>query len=162
MSNDARQSLRVEQAQWKVGPHGAIEKLEHNLWRVEGDVPGGKLKRVMAIAKLPDDDLVVHNAIALDEPRMREIDEWGRVAYIVVPNGYHRLDCGRFKRRYPSAKVVCPAAAIKRVNEVAKVDVSYADFSFYGRRYLEAPCRHQGKRGNHGGETRRVEHYRVQ
>lgn len=128
MSVDSRKNIRVEQAEWKVSPHGAIEKLEPTLWRVEGDVPRGKLKRVMAVAKLADDELVVHNAIALEEQLMREIDDWGRVAYVVVPNGYHRLDCARFKKRYPNAKLVCPTAAVKRVSEVAKVDLTYAEF----------------------------------
>jgi hypothetical protein len=129
MSRDTKRGARNEQAEWKVAPHGPIEQLEHNLWRVEGDVPGGKLKRVMAIGKLANGDLVVHNAIALEEALMREIDAWGRVAFIVVPNGYHRLDCARFKGRYPDAKVVCPSAAAKRVGEVAKVDLSYANFA---------------------------------
>lgn len=128
MSSDTQSNVRAVQAEWKVAPHGPLEQLEANLWRVQGDVPGGKLKRVMTIAKLPNDELLVHNAIALDEPQMRQIDDWGKVAYVVVPNGYHRLDCARFKRRYPQAKVVCPKEATKRVSEVAKVDLSYADF----------------------------------
>lgn len=128
MSSDTRRSVRAAQAEWKVGLHGPIEQLESNLWRVQGDVPGGKLKRVMTIARLPSAEVVVHNAIALEETLMRQIDDWGKVAYVVVPNGYHRLDCARFKRRYPAAKVVCPSAATKRVGEVAKVELSYADF----------------------------------
>src|SRR5690606_40207152 len=85
---------------WKVGEHGPIEKLEPNLWRVEGEVAGTSLRRVMVLAKMADGGVVVHNGIALEEYLMREIDDWGEVRYVVVPNAYHRLDCARFKRRY--------------------------------------------------------------
>jgi hypothetical protein len=159
MSSDSRRNNRVQQTEWKVGPHGAIERLESNLWRVEGDVPGGKLKRVMAIAKLDNEDLVVHNAIALDERSMAQIDDWGRVAYVVVPNGYHRLDCARFKRRYPTASIVCPVAATKRVAEVAKVDLSYATFpstSEVTLRHLDGTKENEGIMVVKHGETSTV------
>lgn len=113
---------------WKVGEHGPIQKLESNLWRVEGEVPGTSLRRVMVVAKMSDGGLVVHNAIALTEYLMREIEDWGEVRYIVVPNAYHRLDCTRFKRRYPDAKLVCPKAAVKRVGEMAPVDLTFDQF----------------------------------
>jgi len=44
---------------WKVLPHKPIEKLAENLWRVEGDLEGMPLKRVMAIAKRADGSLEV-------------------------------------------------------------------------------------------------------
>jgi hypothetical protein len=113
---------------WKVGDHGPIQKLESNLWRVEGEVPGTSLRRVMVLAKMTDGGILLHNAIALTEYLMREIEDWGDVRYIVVPNAYHRLDCARFKRRYPDAKIVCPKAAVKRVGEMAPVDLTFDKF----------------------------------
>lgn len=113
---------------WKVGEHGPIQKLESNLWRVEGEVPGTSLRRVMALVKMADGGVVVHNGIALEEYLMREIEEWGEIRYIVVPNAYHRLDCGRFKRRYPDAKIVCPRTAAKRVGEMVPVDLTFDEF----------------------------------
>ena len=36
---------------WKVLPHHPIEKLEPNLWRVEGTVPKMPLRRVMTLVE---------------------------------------------------------------------------------------------------------------
>lgn len=114
--------------EWKVGEHGPIEKPESNLWRVEGEVPGTPLRRVMVLAKMADGGVLVHNGIALEEHLMREIDAWGPVRYIMVPNAYHRLDCTRFAGRYPEAKIVCPKAAVKRVGERVPVSSTFDQF----------------------------------
>lgn len=117
---------------WKVLPHGPIEKLADHLWRVEGNLESGEMKRVMSIGKRADGTLVVHNAIALAEPEMAEIDAWGKVATILVPNGFHRLDAKIFKDRYPAARVLCPAGARDKVAQVVPVDGSYADLASDG------------------------------
>jgi len=113
---------------WTVHPHDPIEELDERLWRVQAKVPGMDLMRVMAIAKREDGGLVVHNAIALEDDAMARLEAWGEPRFIVVPNGYHRLDAPIFAARYPDAKVVCPAGAKKKVAEVVKVDSSYEDF----------------------------------
>jgi hypothetical protein len=69
----------------------------------------------------------MHNAIALEEDLMAEIDAWGEVAAILVPNSFHRMDAKIMKDRYPKAKVYAPAAAAKAVGKVVSVDGSYAD-----------------------------------
>ena len=113
---------------WKVLPHRPIEVVADNLWRVEGKLENMPLKRVMTIARRSDGQLVVHNAVALDEESMAKIEAWGPVAWLVVPNGFHRLDARIFKDRYPQARVLCPAGATKKVAEVVAVDGNYADF----------------------------------
>lgn len=100
---------------WTVLPHGPIERLEDNLWRVEGTLPGMPLKRVMTLARLASGDLVVHNPIALDARAMTELDALGRVAFLVVPNGWHRLDLRAFHTRYPTARVLAPPGSRKKV-----------------------------------------------
>lgn len=114
-------------ASWKVLPHQPIEKLSERLWRIEGELPGMPMKRVMAIARRTNGDLVVHNAIALAETQMAEIEAWGRVAVIVVPNGFHRLDAKIFHDRYPAARVVCPTGARAKVAQVVDVAGTYDD-----------------------------------
>jgi len=116
-------------ATWNVLPHGPIEKLDDHLWRVEGGLPpGNPLRRVMTIAKRADGALVVHNAIALGDAEMKEIEAWGTIAWAVVPNGFHRLDAPAFHARYPDAKVICPSGARKKVEEVVPVSGTYDDF----------------------------------
>ena len=113
---------------FKVLDHGPIVRLDEGLWRVEGSLEGMPLKRVMTVAKRGDGLLVIHNAIALRDAEMKELESFGPVGFIVVPNGWHRLDAPAFKKRYASAKIVCPPGARKKVEEVVPVDLVYEDF----------------------------------
>jgi hypothetical protein len=112
---------------WTVLPHRPIEKLAPNLWRVEGDLPGSNGTRVMTIVKLASGGLLVHNAIALEEEQMKEIEAFGKPEILIVPNGFHRLDSKVFKGRYPDVRVLCPAGARKKVAQVVPVDGTLDD-----------------------------------
>ena len=113
-----------------VLPHGPIERLTENLWWVQGSLPTMSLKRVMTVVRLegPSSPLVIHNAIALEAAAMRELEAWGTPEYLLVPNGYHRLDAPAFKQRYPNLKVFAPPGSRSKVREVVPVDGSYLDF----------------------------------
>ncbi|HEY0254807.1 MAG TPA: hypothetical protein VGC41_24945 [Kofleriaceae bacterium] len=102
-----------------------IEKLDDNVWRVEGRIKSPPLHRVMTIARLSDGGLVVHSAVALDD--YAELDALGTVKYIVVPNGWHRLDAKTYVDRYPNAKVIAPRGSKKRVEKIVRVDASSLD-----------------------------------
>jgi hypothetical protein len=115
-------------AEWTVLQHGPIEKLTENLWRVEGALPGMSLRRQMIVVRLGDGRLVVHNAMALEESAMNEIEAWGTPAFLLVPNGWHRLDGVVFKRRYPNAKVLTPKGSRKKAEECLAVEGAYEDF----------------------------------
>lgn len=132
---------------WKVLPHGPIEKLDASLWRVEAKLPNMDMQRVMTIAKRADGTLVIHNGIALDDAAMAAIDAWGKVGVIVVPNGYHRLDAKVFADRYPSARVLCPAGARAKVEEVVPVGGSYEDLPRDGVVDLETLDGTKGREG---------------
>ena len=113
---------------WKAHGNNPIEKLSPRLWRVEAGLPGSMpLRRVMAIAKRTDGGLVIHNGIVVDEPSIKQIEAWGPIAQIVEPNGWHRLDAKVFHDRYPDAKIIAPAGARKKVEEVVPVHATYAD-----------------------------------
>jgi hypothetical protein len=107
---------------WTVLPHRPIRKLQDNLWAVEADLPQGPLKRVMGIARLADGRLVLFNGVALDEAAMKEIEAWGEPAFVVAPNGYHRIDLGSYKVRYPKLRVLAAPAARAKVAQIAPVD----------------------------------------
>jgi hypothetical protein len=77
--------------------------------------------------RLPDGSLVIHNAIALSDAEMQELEAFGKPAYIVVPGGHHRQDARIWKDRYPAAKVVAPAGVRKRIEQVVPVDLDYRD-----------------------------------
>lgn len=111
---------------WNVLPHGPVVEHAENLRSVEGALPGMPLKRRMTLVKRSDGQLVIHNPVALEEDEMKKLEAWGEPALLVVPNGYHRLDAANFERRYPDAKVVCPRAAKRKVEEVVPVDLVYS------------------------------------
>jgi hypothetical protein len=113
---------------WKVLDHEPIVKLAENLWWVRGAVPGMSLKRVMTVARLGDGRLVLHSPIALEAPAMAELEAFGRPAFILVPNGGHRLDAPAYKQRYPEAHVLAPRGSRDKVAEVVTVDGGYEDF----------------------------------
>ncbi len=124
-----RMALMAKQdGTWNVLPHHPIEKLSSNLWRVEGDLKDMPLKRVMTLAKRTDGSLVVHNAISLEDSAMAEIDDFGKVAYVIVPNGFHRLDATAYRTRYPDAKFFAPSGAREKVEEVVDVHGVCEDF----------------------------------
>jgi hypothetical protein len=113
-------------ATWTVLPHEPVQKLTENLWTVRGTMPNGKFTRVMSVIKLGSGKLVIHNAIALEEPLMAELQAFGEPGYIMVPNGFHRQDARIYKDRFPAAKVLCPRGSIKRVSQVVAVDGDYS------------------------------------
>jgi len=112
---------------WKAHGNNPIEKLSSRLWRVEAGVPGMPLRRVMAIAKRSDGGLVIHNGIVVDEPSIKEIEAWGPIREIIVPNGWHRLDAKVFHDRYPDARVIAPAGARRKIEQVVPVTATFAD-----------------------------------
>ena len=111
---------------WTVLSHKPIEELAPNLWRVEG-ILNRSNKRVMVLIRLGDGRIIMHNAIALDEPSMARIDAWGEVAAILVPNGFHRQDARIMQERYPKAKVYAPTGAVAGASKATPCTGSYAD-----------------------------------
>lgn len=111
---------------WTVLPHDPIQILAENLWTVEGTMPRGN-KRRMVVARLLDGRLIIHNAIALDPAEMTELEGFGEVSAIVVPNGFHRQDARIWKDRYPRAKVYAPGKALSKVSQLVSVDGTYND-----------------------------------
>lgn len=111
---------------WTVLPHDPFEKLTENLWRVEGRL-NAQNRRVMVVARLGDGRLLMHNPIALEDSLMAELDGWGEVAALLVPNAFHRQDTHIMKERYPKARVYCPRGATRAVARAAPVDGTYDD-----------------------------------
>jgi hypothetical protein len=114
--------------EWAVLPHGPIEKLAENLWWVSGSLSGMSLKRNMTVVRLSDGGLLIHNAVALSEPAMKELEAFGAPRFMIVPSKFHRLDAARFKQRYSQLKVFGPKGARAQIEQVVAVDGSYEDF----------------------------------
>lgn len=113
---------------WLIGPYSPPELLEENLLRVEASIPKMTLRRVMTVARRKDGQVVIHNAVCLRDEDMERIEALGEPGFLVVPNGYHRLNANAMLLRYPKMKVVCPKGARAKVQEVVRVDLTYDEF----------------------------------
>lgn len=105
-----------------VLPHGPVEAHGANVWSVAGTVAQGPLPRRMVVWRRDDGGLVVHSAIAMNEEGMAALAALGTPKVLIVPNGYHRLDCAVWKDRFPELKVYAPAAARAAVAKKVQVD----------------------------------------
>lgn len=114
---------------WIVLPNDPAAHLEDNLLCVQGPAPKGGvgLKRTMTVMKRADGRLVIHSAIASDEPTMKAIEALGEPAFLVVPNAFHRLDAHAYTIRYPSLRVYCPRPAVSAVRKVVEVSGELSD-----------------------------------
>jgi len=115
-------------AEWKVRAHGPLLTLTDNLLWAQGSLPGMSLKRTMVVVRLNDGKLLIHNGIALAAEQMAELERFGTPAFLIVPNGGHRLDAPAYKQRYPALRVFTPKGSRKRVEERLDVDGGYEDF----------------------------------
>ena len=108
---------------WKVLPHQPLRQLEDNIQVVDAKLPGSMpLERRMTVVRLRDGRLVVHNAIALDDASMATLEAWGEMAFLIVPNGFHRIDAFAFKQRYPKMTVIAGPQGRKKIELALSVD----------------------------------------
>jgi hypothetical protein len=106
-----------------------MQQLADNLWLVEGPMPLTWIRRTMIVARDQHGRLLLHSAIALDAPGVAALEALGTPTWLVVPNGYHRLDAPAYKQRYPGLQVIAPVGATARVRKVVDVDVIYDQFA---------------------------------
>lgn len=113
---------------WNVREHGPLEQLADNLWWVSGAIPDMSLRRNMVAARRIDGTLVIHNAIAMRDEVQGELEALGDPAFLIVPNGWHRLDAAAYKKRYPKLRVFAPRGSRKKVEQAVAVDGGYEEF----------------------------------
>jgi len=123
-SKETRMTKTLQQ--WKVLPHGKLTQVDENILTVVGEIhmPLTDLPRRMTVVRLNDSRLVIFSAIALDEDEMRALEDYGRPAFLVVPNDHHRMDAKIWKERYPAIEVVAPEGSRKKVEDVVLVDTT--------------------------------------
>ncbi len=118
---------------WTVLQNDPIEKLSANVWTVEGPIPNMSLTRRMTLIKREDGRVVIHNAIALSDEQMGEIERWGEPSELIVPNGWHRMDANAYTQRYKKLRVYCAKQALDRVSQQVRVHGHWADFGAESR-----------------------------
>jgi hypothetical protein len=106
---------------WTVTRHDPIEKLEDNLWAVQGDVPGIPFKRRMFIIKRSDGSLMFFGAaVPLEEAPLAEVTAFGRPAMLVVPHDQHMIDARAFAEKL-GVKVYGPKPCEAKMRERAEI-----------------------------------------
>jgi hypothetical protein len=115
---------------WKVPTHGPLTAIDDDIMTAVADLrmPLVHLPRRMTVVRLRDKRLVVWSAIALDDDNMAVLEAFGRPAFLIVPNGHHRLDAPAWKARFPDLQVVAPAGARERVQKAVAVDTTTPAF----------------------------------
>lgn len=109
-------------------PHGPIDFVDDGLFVVEGRWKRSPFERKMTVFLLASGEVAVHSAIAMDEAGMAALEAIGRPSWILVPNAHHYSDAGWYADRYPSARVLVPAAArVKLFEKVRRIDGSVDD-----------------------------------
>jgi hypothetical protein len=132
--------------EWKVLPHGKLTQVDENMLTVVGEIhmPLTEFPRRMTVVRLNDGRLVVFSAIALDEDEMRALEDYGRPAFLIVPNDHHRLDAKVWKDRYPAIEVVAPEGSRSKVEEVVHVGTTDPRFGDPNVQFVTVP----GTRGH--------------
>lgn len=131
---------------WTVLPHGKLEELEPNLLTVTGTVhmPLVDIPRRMTVVRLRDGLLVIYNAIALDEIEMTQLQDYGQLAFLIVPSDHHRLDAKIWKDRFPQLQVISPEGAVDQIAKIVPVDTIAPDFGDPAVQFVTVP----GTRGH--------------
>src|SRR5450432_2236601 len=135
-------SMAKPHIEWTVLPHGKLKRLEHDLLSVSGTLnmpPMGEVTRRMSVVRLADGRLVIYSAISLDEIEMKALESYGTPAYLIVPGDIHRMDAKPWKDRYPSLKVIAPAGARDKIEEIVHVDATEVDFGDPAVRFMAMP-----------------------
>ena len=112
--------------EWTVFPHGPVERTDDGIFSVAGEIrmPLGRFPRRMTVVALTGGRTVVFSPVCLRERAMRDVESLGSPAFMVVPNGFHRLDARPWKTRYPEIIVICPPGARTRVEQAVPVDAT--------------------------------------
>ncbi|MEA2698334.1 MAG: hypothetical protein QOI66_2605 [Myxococcales bacterium] len=126
---------------WTVLPHGKLTRIDDDLLTVVGNLPMpmGEFPRRMTVVRLRDRRLVIFSAIALDEPEMKALEDWGRPSFLIVPNERHRKDAKIWKDRYPEVQVIAPEGARAQAEAVVPVDATSPDFGDPGVEFVTVP-----------------------
>ena len=132
--------------EWIVTRHDPIQKLDDNLWVVEGDVPGAPIKRRMSIVKRADGSLVFFHAIPLEEKALEEVKAWGTPSYLVLGHHHHAMDAGAFREKL-ALKAYGPRACEAKLRERVELAGTLESFP------SDSTIRVESAPGTKSGET---------
>jgi Domain of unknown function (DUF4336) len=117
-----RPSLAVA-AEGRLSPivEGVLWTLERPVW-----FSGIRQRARTTVVRLGDGSLLLHSPAPPTDALAEQLRALGPVRWLVVPNCWHHLGAPAAAARFPEAKVVGPASALKR-NKALKLDLDLRD-----------------------------------
>lgn len=105
-------------------PHGPLRALDDGLWIVESvvpTIPGRSFPRTMAVVRLADGSLLLHNAVPVNDRTWAALEALGHVAVLVLPSAFHTID-GHAVAVRTGARVLAPAAGRAEIDATIRTD----------------------------------------
>lgn len=101
-------------------------KIANNLWTVEQPLKflGLEVGTRMTIVRLTNNSLVLISPIAIDSLLQQQLDNLGRVEYLVAPNLFHYLYLEFVQKLYPYAQIVAPPGLKSKLPNLA-IDLTF-------------------------------------
>jgi hypothetical protein len=101
------------------------------IWCLERPVwfSGARLRARTSVVRLDDGSLLLHTPAPPTDALVEELRALGPVRWLVVPNCWHHLGAPAAAARFPDAKLVGPASALRR-NPAIKLDLDLHDGQF--------------------------------
>ncbi|MHB1206891.1 MAG: hypothetical protein ACYCZX_15075 [Rhodospirillaceae bacterium] len=126
---------------WTVLPHEPLRAVDDNILTVVGRIkmPMADFPRRMTVVRLRGGRAVIFSGIALDEEEMRELEDFGDPAFLIVPSDRHRLDAKIWRDRYPAIEVIAPEGAREKVAKLVHVDAVSVTFDDPKVRFVTVP-----------------------
>ncbi len=111
-----------------------VAVVEDRIWALDRPVwfSGVRLRARTTVLRLDDGSLLVHSPAPPTETMAEQLEALGPVRWLVVPNCFHHLGTPAAAARFPEAKVVGPASALKK-NEALKLDLEIHDAQLAGQ-----------------------------
>jgi hypothetical protein len=101
------------------------------VWSLERPVwfSGARLRTRTTVVRLDDGSLLLHTPAPPTDALADELRALGPVRWLVIPNCWHHLGAPAAAARFPDARLVGPASALRR-NQSLKLDLDFYDGKF--------------------------------
>ncbi len=90
-------------------------KHSSELWTLAADWQETAFRRRMTVMKLATGGLLVHSAVDLRAEQWAELQSFGPVEGILVPNFFHDSEAPVYAHRFPGAKLFAPESCQKKM-----------------------------------------------
>ncbi len=90
--------------------------VDDRIWRLTRPVwfSGVRLRSATTVVRLEDGGILLHSPAPPDDALAAQLRALGPVRWLVVPNCFHHLGAPAAAARFPEARVVGPASALRR------------------------------------------------